>query len=499
MPAAVQLTAPSATLLEQYLAAMRLLGRKTGRSTTSAARSFCAKIERAGGWEQLTPGRQSDAISKARSFASWLLVTGQLRIDADLMTNVDLRLGVVARGHCPSTYTWFLDATERLHSKPFDIALQWNALMKVAAVTGVAPDRLTDKDLNAARDAIVAAYVNRGMPSSGRNMSAIFTRLQLTLFHTGQLNQPKRRSTKPLVTVAGWTDVPEQFAQTARRYVAQVELSLQPNTVKGIDQALREFGSWLGNNRPEVSSCADLTRSHIEDYKLWLGARHGRYTGRPLDRTTIKNRLINLHCFFDRVTEWGYPNPPQRPLIFTGDLPIVDKPLPRFLDDAAATKLMRTSRPRPAVPPHRRASRPHRHPQGRTARPHRRRRRPDRIGILAAHPRRQAPQRPLHSAAPTAQGHARRLDRPPPSHRTAVPTPPPGEQPTRELAACVHRAKPAVPRGRDRPRHRPPAPAHPGDTGDQPRDEHRRDRRPTRSQDPRHDDDLRPDRRQDRL
>ncbi|HKF89307.1 MAG TPA: site-specific integrase, partial [Propionibacteriaceae bacterium] len=347
MPAAVQLTAPSATLLEQYLAAMRLLGRKTGRSTTSAARSFCAKIERAGGWEQLTPGRQSDAISKARSFASWLLVTGQLRIDADLMTNVDLRLGVVARGHCPSTYTWFLDATERLHSKPFDIALQWNALMKVAAVTGVAPDRLTDKDLNAARDAIVAAYVNRGMPSSGRNMSAIFTRLQLTLFHTGQLNQPKRRSTKPLVTVAGWTDVPEQFAQTARRYVAQVELSLQPNTVKGIDQALREFGSWLGNNRPEVSSCADLTRSHIEDYKLWLGARHGRYTGRPLDRTTIKNRLINLHCFFDRVTEWGYPNPPQRPLIFTGDLPIVDKPLPRFLDDAAATKLMRTSRADP--------------------------------------------------------------------------------------------------------------------------------------------------------
>jgi integrase len=51
-----------------------------------------------------------------------------------------------------------------------------------------------------------------------------------------------------------------------------------------------------------------------------------------------------LHCFFDRTTEWGYPNAPQRPLIFTGDLPIVDKPLPRFLDDAAATKLMRAAR-----------------------------------------------------------------------------------------------------------------------------------------------------------
>ncbi len=39
------------------------------------------------------------------------------------------------------------------------------------------PDHLTDADFNTARDAIIAAYLQRGMPSSGRNMSAIFTRL----------------------------------------------------------------------------------------------------------------------------------------------------------------------------------------------------------------------------------------------------------------------------------------------------------------------------------
>ena len=43
----------------------------------------------------------------------------------------------------------------------------------------------------------------------------------------------------------------------------------------------------------------------------------------------------------------GYPNPPQRPLVFAGDLPIVDKPLPRFLDDAAAAKLLRAARADP--------------------------------------------------------------------------------------------------------------------------------------------------------
>jgi integrase len=79
---------------------------------------------------------------------------------------------------------------------------------------------------------------------------------------------------------------------------------------------------------------------------MWLAAKRGQRTGKPLNRVSIKNRLINLHCFFDRITEWGYPNPPQRPLIFAGDLPIVDKPLPRFLDDAT-TKLMRASRADP--------------------------------------------------------------------------------------------------------------------------------------------------------
>src|SRR5206468_10170861 len=37
----------------------------------------------------------------------------------------------------------------------------------------------------------------------------------------------------------------------------------------------------------------------------------------------------------------------QRPLVFAGDLPIVDKPLPRFLDDAAAAKLLRAARADP--------------------------------------------------------------------------------------------------------------------------------------------------------
>ena len=97
---------------------------------------------------------------------------------------------------------------------------------------------------------------------------------------------------------------------TAHRYVAQVTLSLRPNTVKRIEHDLREFGTWLADTHPEVTSCADLRREHIEAFKTWLCTHPTPSTGKPLNRVSIKNALINLHCFFTRITEWGYPNPP---------------------------------------------------------------------------------------------------------------------------------------------------------------------------------------------
>jgi site-specific recombinase XerD len=101
----------------------------------------------------------------------------------------------------------------------------------------------------------------------------------------------------------GWAAITPGVAEVARRYVAQVELNLRPTTVKHIEHDLREFATWLTCAHLEVTSCAELERRDIEDYKTWVAAKHGRYTGKPLNRISVKNRLINLHCFFDRITE----------------------------------------------------------------------------------------------------------------------------------------------------------------------------------------------------
>jgi integrase len=326
---------------------MQSIGKKTGRSTIQAAKTFCVKVERAGGFDQMSRVRQLDAIDKARSFCSWLMVTGQLVVDPVVLGRLELRLGGVARHYCPEAHAWFSSQCERLGTSPGDISLQWNALVKVTAITGTPPEEVGDAQFAAARQAVVAAYIGRELPESGRGMAAHFHRLHLTLFHAGRITNLTRPRRKASVSVTGWAVVAPGFADAARRYVAQVELSLRPSTTKHIEHDLREFGTFLAESFPDVETCADLERRHIEAYKAWLTKKEGRYTNKPLDRISVKNRLINLHCFFDRITEWGYPDSPERPLVFAGDLPIVDKPLPRFLDDASAAKLMRASRANP--------------------------------------------------------------------------------------------------------------------------------------------------------
>ena len=335
---------PDAVVVVDYLAAMHAADRRTGRSTTRAARSCQAKIRRAGGWGRLNRAEQLDAVVKAPAFASWLMVTGRITVDAELLSDTDLRLGNAARLYCGDEHRWFREICSLLEVSGADTTVQWNTLAKITAITGTAPRAVRDDEFARARTAITDAYAGRDKPSSGRTMAAQFHRLQLTLFHAGHLTTLHRAPTKPPASVTGWSTVTPGFAGSAHRYIEQVTASLRPGTVRRIEHDLRQFGSWLAATHPDVGSCADLRREHIEAFKTWLSTHPTSSTRRPLNRVSIKNTLINLHCFLTRITEWGYPDAPVRPLMFPGDLPIIDKPLPRFLDDAAAAKLLRATR-----------------------------------------------------------------------------------------------------------------------------------------------------------
>jgi integrase len=172
--------------------------------------------------------------------------------------------------------------------------------------------------------------------------------LEATLFHAGLTDQlPRKRAVNRVdERAAQWATVPPQLAAAMGNYLTQIAVTLRPGTVKGAELALREFALLIAEVDPAVARVADLRRGHIEQYKRWLLERPAQRGG-PLHRHTVRDRLGKLGVFLRRLAEWDSPDCPPRQLVFDSDLPIADTPLPRFLDDSAAAKLMAAARADP--------------------------------------------------------------------------------------------------------------------------------------------------------
>ena len=143
-----------------------------------------------------------------------------------------------------------------------------------------------------------------------------------------------------------WPTIAEDaptLAATMTRYLDQLALSLRPASVVSADGMFRRFAGFLTGNYPEIDGLVDVERRHIEAFKRYLPTRPGKNGRPPLSEMTIRMTLGTLRTCFERVSEWGYPDAPTRVLIFNGDLPTPDAPLPKFLSDVDAGKLMQAA------------------------------------------------------------------------------------------------------------------------------------------------------------
>ena len=132
------------------------------------------------------------------------------------------------------------------------------------------------------------------------------------------------------------------LAATCRHYLDQIAVSVRPATVTCADVALRLFASWLIEHDPRVRALGSVNRGHIEAYKLSLAERENM-RGERLKKTTISLRLGMLRVIIERLIEWDHPDAPLRNPIFGTDLPKLDEPLPKFLDDDAAAAFMQAA------------------------------------------------------------------------------------------------------------------------------------------------------------
>ena len=168
---------------------------------------------------------------------------------------------------------------------------------------------------------------------------------EATLYHAGVIDGAPRKRAPNQATVRQeeWASVPARLAETLQGYVEQMRVTLRPGSMPHIERDLREFALWLRDHAPEVTAVRDLRRVHIERYKRHVATKPNLRGGR-LSKRTIAGELSTLRICLERLTEWDGEDAPTRTLMFPGDVPKLDDPLPRFIDDGAAKKLIGAAR-----------------------------------------------------------------------------------------------------------------------------------------------------------
>jgi site-specific recombinase XerD len=344
-------------LVEDYVESLRAVGVQFDNSTQAlwAARAFCARVGSPEAWAALPLEAQCALHLRIRHFVTWLLVTQRVAASADYVVVGRPFLGDVALRHHPEFANAFLDTSVSLGFKRSTAMYQWSDVAKLAALHRVRPDRLTRDQFDEGRAALFDA-AQRHRPNSELRLRLAKTihGAAATLFHLGVFDTPPVKLGHTLAQMHAarrsreWAEVSPALAATLKGYLDQIALTLRPSTVRSAEATLREFGCFLARHAPEVSRVADLRRSHIEAYKLHLthrpALRPDRNGSTGLGRRAVATYLRTLQAAFIRLGEWGGDDAPTCLLLFPGDFPILDRPLPRFLDDAAAAKLLRAAR-----------------------------------------------------------------------------------------------------------------------------------------------------------
>ncbi len=348
MNARLALTPEAQDLVAVFAVELTEAGLIPWPSVIGGARGFCARYPIPAAFSTAPVDEQLRLGNHHRRFACWLMVTARMRVSAEYLARADLRLGALAARHYPVLRADFAEVARILGSDDVWVRAQWSALAQLAALHGVRPQQVTAVQIDDGGDALLAAFARPGHPKAGHVLRSSLVRLRATMFHAGMINTPPRlrRPNTGRSAASQWAVAAPKLEETAHRYLAQITISLRPSTVRIAEQTLRELATYLAREAPEVTSVADIRRPHIEAYKTWLSTRP-RAGGGTLHRHTIRSHLTTLRCFFERIAEWDYPDTPSRSLIFAGDLPIPDQPLPRFLDDAASAKLLRAAREDP--------------------------------------------------------------------------------------------------------------------------------------------------------
>jgi len=328
------------------------VARATGdaRERRRAVKQFRARFDTIEQWRNTPPADQLAASPAARAFAAFAAVGAWVAVDATYVVGAASKWGRHVADRDPEQAARFRLQASSLGFDRLEVDKMWSKLAQISVIAGTTPEALTSEQYLSGREAFQTAVIAK----HGRAPKSLTTPLfglDAVMFHRGQAPRPVPRAPWRARSVPeiGWDQIVERapvMAATMHRYLDQLKISLRASSVASVEITLRQLAGRLVATS-EVRTVARIDRGHIEAYKTWLAARGGYRKNTQLSKTTIGMRMGHLSAFFNRIIEWDYPDAPARPPVFASDRPIKDKPLPRFLDDAATAKFMAAARQLP--------------------------------------------------------------------------------------------------------------------------------------------------------
>jgi integrase len=334
-------------LIGAFRADLVATGQFAESEVISPARAFLLRIGGAPGFERMTFEEQYQISTRDTRVVLWLITSGHARATPEYLARSNVHIGQIAAWVHREFHQRFVATAAELGFDRVATNLQWWAVAKVAAVVGIPPHRLTRKtfDEGGKRLLMAVGKLYPGQPSPPRNLNTRLYGAEATLYHAGVIDGTprKRMPDRSAERARQWASIPPRLAETLQSYVEQMRPSLRPSSMRHIERVLREFALWLTNQAPEVKAVRDLKRIHIERYKRHL-ANLPNTRGQRSCKRTLAARLSTLRVCLERLGEWGGEDALTRALMFPGDVPKLDDPLPRFIDDAAAKKLIEAAR-----------------------------------------------------------------------------------------------------------------------------------------------------------
>lgn len=323
--------------------------RKQRAAAVAAFTAFFGDLTR---WSATPLDERLAAPVAVRTFVAWSALANILAVEASYVLASRSAWGHHAARAYPEVAVSFRATATRLGFTATEVQRQWATLAKLVAITGLSPGQLHRERFDAARGELVAAVAARHEGHAPNSITTPLHGLEATLTALEVLDEPARKTARPSTRAGHWNTLGTAapvLVTTMRRYLTQIGLSLRPGSVALIDTSLRHFATYLSEHHADVSAVADIHRTHIEGFKAWLTARPGYRSRREPVKTTIGMRMSHLRGFFERIIEWDYSDAPTRNPVFAGDMPIRDRPLPRFLDDADAAALLAAARNLPSL------------------------------------------------------------------------------------------------------------------------------------------------------